>query len=123
MAATKKLIEFAKEKGLESIARVLESAYVDDCNSSVATQEELDEMKQRMHLIFLQLVVLFLGEMAFKKHRSDMLPSQKSCIISATGHICYALHCAGCRYGNTTSEAEHVKHVSHKMIQTEHIMI
>ena len=48
MAAVKKLIEFAKEKGLESIARVLESAYVDDCNSSVATQEELDEIKQRM---------------------------------------------------------------------------
>ena len=48
MAAVKKLIEFAREKGLENIAKVLESAYVDDCNSSVATQEELDEIKQRM---------------------------------------------------------------------------
>ena len=48
MAAVKKLIEFAKEKGLENIAKVLESAYVDDCNSSVATQEELEEIKQRM---------------------------------------------------------------------------
>ena len=48
MAAVKKLIEFAREKGLESIAKVLESAYVDDCNSSVATQEELEEIKQRM---------------------------------------------------------------------------
>ena len=48
MAAVKKLIEFAREKGFENIAKVLESAYVDDCNSSVATQEELDEIKQRM---------------------------------------------------------------------------
>ena len=48
MAAVKKLIEFAKEKGLENVAKVLESAYVDDCNSSVATQEELEEIKQRM---------------------------------------------------------------------------
>ena len=48
MAAVKKLIGFAKEKGLRSIAKVLESAYVDDCNSSVATQEELEEIKQRM---------------------------------------------------------------------------
>ena len=47
MAAVKKLIGFAKEKGLRSIAKVLESAYVDDCNSSVATQEELEEIKQR----------------------------------------------------------------------------
>ena len=48
MAAVKKLIGFAKEKGLGSIAKVLESAYVDDCNSSVATQEELEEIKQMM---------------------------------------------------------------------------
>ena len=48
MAAVKKLIGFAKEKGLRSIAKVLESVYVDDCNSSVATQEELEEIKQRM---------------------------------------------------------------------------
>ena len=48
MAAVKKSIEFAKEKGLENVAKVLESAYVDDCNSSVATQEELEEIKQKM---------------------------------------------------------------------------
>ena len=48
MGAVKKLIEFAREKGLENVAKVLESEYVDDCNSSVATQEELDEIKQRM---------------------------------------------------------------------------
>ena len=48
MAAVKKLITFAKEKGLKNIAKVLESAYVDDCNSSVATLEELEEIKQMM---------------------------------------------------------------------------
>ena len=48
MAAVKKMIEFAKEKGLHNIARVLESAYVDDCNSSVSTLEELEEIKQKM---------------------------------------------------------------------------
>ena len=48
MAAVKKLIEFAREKGLKNIAKVLESAYVDDCNSSVATLEELDEIKEKM---------------------------------------------------------------------------
>ena len=48
IAAVKKLIEFAREKGLENISKVLESAYVDDCNSSVAIQEELDEIKEKM---------------------------------------------------------------------------
>ena len=42
MATVKKMIEFAKEKGLVNIAKVLESAYVDDCNSSVSTMEELE---------------------------------------------------------------------------------
>ena len=41
-------ILFVKEKGLRNIAKVLESAYVDDCNSSVATLEELEEIKQMM---------------------------------------------------------------------------
>ena len=36
MAAVKQLIAMAKEKGFFKIAQVLESAYVDDCNSSVA---------------------------------------------------------------------------------------
>ena len=48
MATVKKMIEFAKGKGLLNIARVLESAYVDDCNSSVSTLEELEEIKQKM---------------------------------------------------------------------------
>ena len=48
MAAVKKLIEFAKELGHENVAKVLESAYVDDCNSSVATKEQLEEIKREM---------------------------------------------------------------------------
>ena len=48
MAAVKKLIEFARELGLENVAKVLESAYVDDCNSSVATEKELEEIKKEM---------------------------------------------------------------------------
>ena len=48
MAAVKKMVAFAREKGLNIIAKVLESAYVDDCNSSVATLEELEEVKQEM---------------------------------------------------------------------------
>ena len=48
MAVVKKLIEFARNMGLENIAKVLESAYVDDCNSSVATEEELEEIKKEM---------------------------------------------------------------------------
>ena len=48
MAAVKKLIEFARELGLENVAKVLESAYVDDCNSSVATEKELEEIKEEM---------------------------------------------------------------------------
>ena len=45
MAAVKKLITMAKEEGLFKIAQVLESAYVDDCNSSMACIEELEEVK------------------------------------------------------------------------------
>ena len=41
MAAVKKLTEFARNMQLENVAKVLESAYVDDCNSSVATSDEL----------------------------------------------------------------------------------
>ena len=48
MVAVKKLIEFARELELENIAKVLESAYVDDCNSSVATEAELGEIKREM---------------------------------------------------------------------------
>ena len=40
MAAVKKLIDFARKLKLENVAKVLESAYVDDCNSSVATLKE-----------------------------------------------------------------------------------
>ena len=48
MAAVKKLIEFARNLHLENVAKVLESAYVDDCNSSVASSEELEEIKSEM---------------------------------------------------------------------------
>ena len=48
MAAVKKMVAFARERGLNTIAKVLESAYVDDCNSSVTTLEELEEIKQEM---------------------------------------------------------------------------
>ena len=48
MAAVKKLIEFARKLHLENVAKVLESAYVDDCNSSVATIAELEEIKKEM---------------------------------------------------------------------------
>ena len=47
MAAVKKLIEFARELGLENVAKVLESAYVDDCNSSVATEKKTRRNKER----------------------------------------------------------------------------
>ena len=42
MAAVKKLITFAKEKGLKNVAKVLESAYVDDCNSYFGIIDELE---------------------------------------------------------------------------------
>ena len=48
MAAVKKMVAFAKERGLYAIAKMLESAYVDDCNSSVTTLEELKEIKEKM---------------------------------------------------------------------------
>ena len=48
MAAVKKLIEFARKLRLENVAKVLESAYMDDCNSSVATTAELEEIKKEM---------------------------------------------------------------------------
>ena len=37
MAAIKRMITIAKEQGLDAIAKMLESAYVDDCNCSVTT--------------------------------------------------------------------------------------
>ena len=48
MAAVEKMVTFAKERGLHAIAKMLESAYVDDCNSSVTTLEELKEIKEKM---------------------------------------------------------------------------
>ena len=42
------MVEFARDKGLDTIAKVPESAYVDNCNSSVTTIEELEEIKQKM---------------------------------------------------------------------------
>ena len=37
-----------RELGLENITKVLESAYVDDCFSSVATLDELEEINKEM---------------------------------------------------------------------------
>ena len=48
MAAVKRMVAIAKERGLDAIAKMLESAYVDDCNSSVTTLEELKEIKEKM---------------------------------------------------------------------------
>ena len=48
MAAVKQLIEMAKRENLQKVAQVLESAYVDDCNSSVGNLEDLEEIKQMM---------------------------------------------------------------------------
>ena len=48
MAAVKKMVAIAKERGLHAIAKMLESAYVDDCNSSFGNHDELDEIKQMM---------------------------------------------------------------------------
>ena len=48
MAAVKQLIEMARKEGFHKVAQVLESAYVDDCNSSVESTTDLEEIKQRM---------------------------------------------------------------------------
>ena len=48
MAAVKRMIAIAKERGLDTIAKMLESAYVDDCNCSVTTLEELKEIKEKI---------------------------------------------------------------------------
>ena len=48
MAAIKQIIAFARAQGLEAIARALESAYVDDCNCSVSTKEEVEKIKANM---------------------------------------------------------------------------
>ena len=48
MAAVKRMIAIATQRELHTIAKVLESAYVDDCNCSVATVQELKEIKEHM---------------------------------------------------------------------------
>ena len=48
MAAVKQLIEMAKKEGFHKVAQVLESSYVDDCNSSVGSTPDLEEIKQKM---------------------------------------------------------------------------
>ena len=48
LAAIKQVINFAREQGFETIARVLEAAYVDDCNSSVSTRKEVETIKDNM---------------------------------------------------------------------------
>ena len=48
MAAVKQLIAMARQEGFHKVAQVLESAYVDDCNSSVESIKDLEEIKQEM---------------------------------------------------------------------------
>ena len=48
LAAIKQIISFAREQNLEIIARILEAAYVDDCNSSVSTKKEVETIKHNM---------------------------------------------------------------------------
>ena len=48
VAAVKKIKELTKEAKLEIIVKVFDSAYVDDCNSSVSTMEEALELKNNM---------------------------------------------------------------------------
>ena len=48
MAAVKQLIEMARKEGFHKVAQVLESAYVDDCNSSVGSALDQEEVKQKM---------------------------------------------------------------------------
>ena len=48
MAAIKQIIAIAREQGLETIAKALESAYVDDCNCSLGTSKEVEEIKEHM---------------------------------------------------------------------------
>ena len=48
MAVVKQLIEMAKKENLRKVAQVLESAYVDDCNSAVGDIDDLNEIKQMM---------------------------------------------------------------------------
>ena len=46
MVAVKKLIEFARELHLENVAKILESAYVDDCNCRSPAQSNLAWARQ-----------------------------------------------------------------------------
>ena len=48
MAAVKQLIQMARGEDLQNVAQILESAYVDDCNSSVGNVEDLNEIRQMM---------------------------------------------------------------------------
>ena len=48
MAAVKRMIAIARQRGLHAIAKMLESAYADDCNCLVTTVEELKEIREKM---------------------------------------------------------------------------
>ena len=47
-AALKKIIALAQEGDLAGIVHILESAYVDDCNGSLGTAQEITTLKQEM---------------------------------------------------------------------------
>ena len=48
MAAIKQIIAITRERGLETIAKAIESAYVDDCNCLLSTKKEVEEIKEHM---------------------------------------------------------------------------
>ena len=48
MAAIKQIIVIAQEQGLETIAKALESAYMDNINCSMGTRKEVEAIKEHM---------------------------------------------------------------------------
>ena len=47
-AAVKKMMPIAENRGLDIVAKLLRAAYVDDCNCSFQTKEEVQELKENL---------------------------------------------------------------------------
>ena len=47
-AAVKRMIAIAEKRGLHTIAKILRSAYVDDCNCSFQTEPKVQELKDNL---------------------------------------------------------------------------
>ena len=43
------MIAIAESRGLKTVAKLLRAAYVDDCNCSFETEEEVKELKENLH--------------------------------------------------------------------------